>query len=142
MKGGCAVLEGSRKCGRTTVLAAIAIFLVDCGFNVFLVGPSNASVDALARGTSKLDPDNDYVRVRPANVESMALKTANPADNRNPNSKSKPENKIPKRTISWLGLSIHTKKDCPGRQRETQSIVFWHMCEESAATRLTRKKNS
>lgn len=109
------------------MLAAIAIFLEDCGFNVFLVGPSNASVDALARETSKLDPDNDYVRVRPANVESMAMETPYPADNRKPKCKSKPENENSKMHNKLVGtLNAHKKRLSRKAEGDPEHSVLAH----------------
>jgi hypothetical protein len=77
-KAGCSILEGFPGCGKTTVLAAIAIFLYLCGFDILLVGPSNASVDALTREFKELRPDLNYLRIRRGEVEKRARNTANP----------------------------------------------------------------
>ncbi|KAF5866133.1 hypothetical protein ETB97_000667 [Aspergillus alliaceus] len=79
-KAGCSLLEGFPGCGKTTVLAAIAIFSYLCGFNILLVGPSNAAVDALTREFKELEPDLDYVRVRRGEVEKRSKATANPRE--------------------------------------------------------------
>jgi hypothetical protein len=65
-------------CGKTTVLAAIAIIFYLCGFDILLVGPSNASVDALTKKFKELGPDFNYVRVRRGEVEKRSRTTANP----------------------------------------------------------------
>ncbi|EAU33565.1 predicted protein [Aspergillus terreus NIH2624] len=72
-KGGCAILEGFLGCGKTSVLAATAIFLHRCGFNVFLV-VERAQFDEL----SALDPIQ-YVRIR-GEVEKRARTSANPLE--------------------------------------------------------------
>lgn len=62
-KGGCSILEGFPGCGKPSVLAATAIFLYYCGFNILLVGVSNAAVDAWVDELTTLDPI-PYVRIR------------------------------------------------------------------------------
>ncbi|KAK6811865.1 hypothetical protein RU639_012330 [Aspergillus parasiticus] len=75
-KGGCSILEGFPGCGKTTVLAATAIFLYRCGFNILLVGASNAAVDALVDSLVALEPIQ-YVRIRRGEVEKRSRMTAN-----------------------------------------------------------------
>lgn len=78
-KGGCSILEGFPGCGKTSVLAATAIFLYYCGFNILLVGASNAAVDALVDELTTLDPI-PYVRIRRGEVEKRARTSANPRE--------------------------------------------------------------
>lgn len=77
-KGGCSILEGFPGCGKTTVLAATAILLYHCGFNVLHVGASNAAVDALADALTALEPTS-YVCIRRAEVEQRAKNVCQPA---------------------------------------------------------------
>ncbi|GES63505.1 hypothetical protein ATEIFO6365_0007019200 [Aspergillus terreus] len=72
-KGGCAILEGFLGCGKTSVLAATAIFLYNCGFNVLLVGASAQFGELTAS-----DPIQ-YVRIR-GEVEKRARTSANPLE--------------------------------------------------------------
>jgi DNA replication protein DnaC len=58
-KGGCLLIEGYPGWGETTVLAAMGIFLSECGFKVLLVSSSNAAVEALTRELSNLDHELD-----------------------------------------------------------------------------------
>lgn len=79
-KAGCSILEGFPGCGKTTVLAATAIFLHQCGFNILLVGSSNAAVDALTQEFIGLGTTTSYVRVRRGEVEKRSRMTANPRE--------------------------------------------------------------
>jgi energy-coupling factor transporter ATP-binding protein EcfA2 len=75
-KGGCLLIEGYPGCGKTTVLAAMGIFLSECGFKVLLVGSSNAAVEALTRELSNLHHKLDYIHIRRGVAERQCLATA------------------------------------------------------------------
>lgn len=69
LKSGFGLVEGFPGCGKSTTLAALAILYHVAGLHVLIVGPSNASVDAVTEKLIALSPDIDYVRVRQARLE-------------------------------------------------------------------------
>ncbi|KAE8423790.1 AAA domain-containing protein [Aspergillus pseudocaelatus] len=120
-KAGCSLLEGFPGCGKTTVLAAIAIFLHLCGFDILLVGPSNAAVDALTREFKELAPEVEYVRVRRGEVEKRSRTTANPRES------ADEEHAEVERHSALMGL-IMTMKESRSRKVEgdlEQSVLTY-----------------
>ncbi|KAJ9269590.1 hypothetical protein DTO212C5_4441 [Paecilomyces variotii] len=63
------IIKGFPGCGKTTVLAALALLYHKAGLHVLIVTLSNAAVDAFTSQLLSLAPDADYVRVRQAQVE-------------------------------------------------------------------------
>ncbi|KAL2785173.1 hypothetical protein BJX66DRAFT_67625 [Aspergillus keveii] len=71
------LLKGTPEVGKLPFLAAMGILLSECGFEVLLVGSSNAAVEALTRELSNLDRELDYIHVRRGVAERQCLTTAN-----------------------------------------------------------------
>ncbi|KAL4889313.1 AAA domain-containing protein [Aspergillus ambiguus] len=111
-KGGCSILEGFPGCGKTSILAATAIFLYYCGFNILLTGASNAAVDALVDELTALDPIS-YVRIRRGEVEKRARKSANPQE---PGAVEEANSELEKH-IALIGL-LQTLKSSLSRKAE------------------------
>ena len=130
-KAGCSLLEGFPGCGKTTVLAAIAIFLRLCGFDILLVGPSNAAVDALTREFEELAPELKYVRVRRGEVEKCSRNTANPRESADGNE----EHAEVERHSALMGLTM-TLKETLSRKVEgdlEQSVLTYVQCKCNTA---------
>ncbi|KAK1139333.1 hypothetical protein N8T08_001104 [Aspergillus melleus] len=133
-KAGCSLLEGFPGCGKTTVMAAITIFFYLCGFNILLVGPSNAAVDVLNREFKELRPDLDYVRVRRGEVEKRSKATANPRETDDGN---EGQAEIERHT-ALIGL-LTTLKETRSRRVQgdlEQSVLSWvlHKCDSALAS--------
>ncbi|KAJ9397409.1 hypothetical protein DTO282F9_5717 [Paecilomyces variotii] len=73
LRGGVGLIEGYPGCGKTTVLAALALLCHKAGLHVLIVTPSNAAVDAFTSELLSMAPEIDYVCVRQATIERTSM---------------------------------------------------------------------
>ncbi|GAB1215165.1 hypothetical protein ATERTT37_004351 [Aspergillus terreus] len=72
LPGRFGLIQGYPGCGKTAVMAALALFYVKCGLHVILCGASNSAVDALLKELQALEPTADVLRIRRGAIESRA----------------------------------------------------------------------